>query len=292
MGDYGPAAPSVHSTPVDSPAQPQAIPSEISVLITGFGVSDPTPVIVRIQVESDPRPQTSRLVPSNPCNQPFKTNLVNASYLIASSLPSSFDFPSPKGTNRRVSLHVHPTPIPVAYATVREALPTILKDYAEQHGGRPDIVLHIGIASPRPYYSVESLAHRDGYIITDIQGCNGFEDGERRWKELDLPPTLAPGPESGKEGPYPPNEHFLETWRSHAPAQTDLRVSKDPGHYLCDFIFYTSLSLALMEGQDRNVVFLHVPAASQDADIDLGRNIATALIKTLVTCWIDENSSA
>ncbi|KAJ5670049.1 uncharacterized protein N7477_005412 [Penicillium maclennaniae] len=260
MGDYGPAAPSVHSTPVDSPAQPQPIPSEISVLITGFG--------------------------------PFKTNLVNASYLIASSLPSSFDFSSPKGANRRVSLHVHPTPISVAYATVREALPNILKEYAAQHGGRPDIVLHIGIASPRPYYSVESLAHRDGYFITDIQGRTGFEDGERRWKELGLPPTLTPGSESGKEGPYPPDDHFLETWRSHAPPETDLRISEDPGHYLCDFIFYTSLSLALMEGQDRNVVFLHVPAASQDADIDLGRNIAMALIKTLVTCWIDENRSS
>ena len=212
--------------------------------------------------------------------------------MIASSLPSSFTFPSPKGGHdRRVSLHVHSTPIPVAYATVREALPTILKDYAAAHGGRPDIVLHIGIASPRPYYSVESLAHRDDYNITDIDGRTGYEDGEKRWKELGLPPTLTPGSEEGKEGAYPPNDHFLETWKSLAPAETDLRVSKDPGHYLCDFIFYTSLSLALMEGQDRNVVFLHVPAASKDADIDLGREIALALIKTLVTCWIDEKSA-
>jgi len=214
--------------------------------------------------------------------------------LIASSLPSSFSFPSPKGDyDRRVSLHVHPTPIPVAYATVREALPAILKDYAAAHGHRPDIVLHIGMASNRPYYSVESTAHRDDYNLTDIDGRIGFEDGEKRWKELGLPPTLTPGPKAeGKEGPYPPNDHFLETWRSLAPAETDLRISDDPGHYLCDFIFYTSLSLALMEGRDRNVVFLHVPAASSDADIDLGRNIALALIKTLVTCWIDEMNSA
>jgi hypothetical protein len=46
-----------------------------------------------------------------------------------------------------------------------------------------------------------------------------------------------------------------------------------------------------MEGQDRNVAFLHVPAASKDADIDLGRHIAIALIKTLVACWIDEKKS-
>lgn len=288
MGDYGPVAPSTHLTPVDGPAQPQPIPSEVSVLITGFGVSDASDRPGRLQLRSGY--STSRLNPTNSCNQPFKTNLVNASYLIASSLPSSFTFPSPKGANRSVSLHVHPSPIPVAYATVRETLPTILEDYAAQHGGRPDIVLHIGIASPRPYYSVESLAHRDDYIITDIDGRKGFEDGEKRWKELGLPPTLAPGSESGT-GAYPPDHHFLHTWKSHAPAETDLRISKDPGHYLCDFTFYTSLSLALMERQDRNVAFLHVPAASKDADIDLGRHIAMALIKTLVTCWIDEKKS-
>lgn len=42
MGDYGPTVPLDHSTNVDQPSQPQPHhPSnEISVLITGFGVSD------------------------------------------------------------------------------------------------------------------------------------------------------------------------------------------------------------------------------------------------------------
>ncbi|KAJ5101615.1 hypothetical protein NUU61_003837 [Penicillium alfredii] len=265
MGDYGPAALPLHSTRTGNPLQPAQAPQR--------------------SVGAD--------------NGPFKSNLVNASYLIASSLPSSFTFPSPKDdpSVRRISLHVHPSPIPVAYATVRQALPVILEEFAASHGGRrPDLVIHIGI-SPRPYYSVETLAHRDDYHITDVQGRSGYEDGEKLWKEMGLPPVLTPGcattqVPSGSAAPYPPNDHFADTWRAFAPATSDLRVSKDAGHYLCDFIFYTSMSLAMLNGQDRNVLFFHIPGASQDADIERGRAIILALIKTMVTCWIDEKQAA
>jgi pyrrolidone-carboxylate peptidase len=234
---------------------------------------------------------------TNSVNQPFKTNLVNASYLIASSLPSSFLFPSKDQDSdpRRVSLHVHPTPIPVAYATVREALPLILEEFAANHGGRrPDLIIHIGIAAPRQYYSVESLAHRDDYNITDINGRPGYVDGEKRWKGLGLPPILIPGratDDPSSASPYQPDDQFLETWRSFAP-ESDLRISKDAGHYLCDFIFYTSMSLAQLQGQDRNILFLHVPGGSEDANIEQGRVVTLALIKAMVACWFDKKHSA
>ncbi|KAJ5655868.1 Pyroglutamyl peptidase type I [Penicillium longicatenatum] len=266
MGDYGPA--SEHHTDQRSATAP-----DISVLVTGFG--------------------------------PFKTNLVNASSLIAKSLPGSFTFPAPGATNRRVILHVHPIPIPVAYSSVRESLPVILNDFAAANQGRrPDLVIHIGIASPRLYYSVEHLAHRDDYNITDIDGRSGYEDGEKRWKLLGLPPILCPGrafvatkeqedqrSHESKGVPYPPNGHFLETWKANASPGLDLRISHDAGHYLCDFIFYTSMALAAQQGQDRNVLFLHVPGAAEDADIERGREITLALIKAMVICWIDERHS-
>ncbi|KAJ5504730.1 Peptidase C15 pyroglutamyl peptidase I [Penicillium fimorum] len=256
MGDYG-TVPHILPT-IGSPPQPK----EISVLITGFG--------------------------------PFKTNLVNASYLIASSLPSSFLFPD-DSDSRQVSLYVHPTPIPVAYATVRETLPLILEEFATSHDGhRPDLIIHIGIAAPRQYYSVETLAHRDDYNITDINGHSGYVDGEKRWKGLGLPPILTPGratDDPSSASPYQPEDQFLETWRSFAP-KSDLRISKDAGHYLCDFIFYTSMSLAHLQGQDRNVLFLHVPGGSEDADIEQGRVVTLALIKSMVICWLDKKHLA
>ncbi|CAG7999185.1 unnamed protein product [Penicillium olsonii] len=260
MGDYGAAAPPLHSTPVENnPPQSSASPNEISVLITGFG--------------------------------PFKTNLVNASYLIASSLPSSFNFSSPDDATRRVSLHVHPTPITVAYSAVRDTLPLILEEFAASNGGRrPDLIIHIGIASPRPHYSVETLAHRDDYLITDVDGRAGWEDGEKIWRQMGLPPILIPGratEDPSSKSSYQPDEEFLDVWRSFAP-NSNLQISKDAGHYLCDFIFYTSMSLALQQGHDRNILFLHVPGSSEDADIEQGREVALGLIKAMIRCWTDK----
>jgi hypothetical protein len=39
MGDYGPVVPSTDSSPVGQPSQSPQGPNEISVLVTGFGVS-------------------------------------------------------------------------------------------------------------------------------------------------------------------------------------------------------------------------------------------------------------
>lgn len=177
---------------------------------------------------------------------------------------------------------------------MRETLPVILEEFAASNGGRrPDLIIHIGISPPRKYYSVETLAHRDDYTITDIEGRAGWEDGEKRWRELNMPPILIPGratEDPSSKSSYQPNEQFLETWSSFAP-NSDLRTSNDAGHYLCDFIFYTSMALAWKQGHDRNVLFLHVPGASEDADIEQGRVVALALIKAMVVCWIDGKHS-
>lgn len=183
---------------------------------------------------------------------------------------------------------------------MRESLPAILDEFAAAHDGRrPDLVIHIGIAAPRKYYSIEALAHRDDYNITDIDGHAGYEDGEKRWKEQGLPPILTPGRASAgsgdrapASGPHTPNDHMLEIWKEHAPPDLDMRISHDPGHYLCDFIYYSSLSLAVQQDRDRNVLFLHVPGAAENADIERGKDITIALIKAMVTCWIDEKRSA
>jgi hypothetical protein len=158
----------------------------------------------------------------------------------------------------------------------------ILEEFSASNGGRrPDLIIHIGIASPRPYYSVETLAHRDDYNITDVEGRSGYLDGEKRWRELGLPPILTPGrvaDDPSSASPYQPDEHFLDTWQSYAP-ESDLRLSKDAGH-------------SLREGHDRNVLFLHVPGASEDANIEQGRVVTLALIKTMVSCWLDKKNPA
>ncbi|KHN96413.1 Peptidase C15, pyroglutamyl peptidase I-like protein [Metarhizium album ARSEF 1941] len=62
----------------------------------------------------------------------------------------------------------------------------------------------------------------------------------------------------------------------------DLRVSEDPGRYLCDFIYYSSLAQLYKEKRPRKVVFLHVPSDSSEAFVTQGRELAINLIRALV----------
>lgn len=239
--------------------------------------------------------------------------------MIASSLPSSFTLPSavsasefPEGSvpaSRRVSIHVHPTPIPVSYSTIQKTVPAIVEDYAQLHGGRrPDIVLHMGIAATRNYYSVETQAHRDSYHLSDINGRSGFQDGELHWRKSGMPAILRAGrardvntassaqPSSSPSvtkpcaNPCPPDEHLLDVWKTFGPSGAELRISSDAGRYACEFIFYTSLAYAFQAGHDRSVAFLHVPGSCNEEDIEYGKDVTIAFIKALVTCWLDEKN--
>lgn len=218
-------------------------------------------------------------------------------------MPLDRDTPDGLPAARRIAIHVHPAPIPVAYSAVRTAIPTIMEDYITKHGRNPDIIIHMGIAATRNYYSIESKAHRDAYNMPDNLGRAGYQDGEKPWRERSLPPVLKaersdPTTEPVVKldltssrtilNPHPPDNEFLKTWQTLAPASADIRISEDAGRYLCEFIFYTSLSLALQEGRDRNVAFFHVPSSCRDEDIETGREVAIALIKALVDNWIDE----
>jgi pyrrolidone-carboxylate peptidase len=62
----------------------------------------------------------------------------------------------------------------------------------------------------------------------------------------------------------------------------DLRISEDAGRYLCDFIYFSSLSHLLKARQERKVVFLHVPADLSESAITTGRELTVQLIRSLV----------
>ncbi|KAK2806730.1 hypothetical protein FQN50_005725 [Emmonsiellopsis sp. PD_5] len=319
MGDLGPAVSDEVQRLADGLVARESV-EDIDVLVTGFG--------------------------------PFKTNPLNPSFLIASALPTTISLPpsptSPDSPPRRVRIHTHPTPVRVSYSAVRTTVPSIIDSFKNDHDGRPpDLIIHIGMASTRPYYTVETRAHRDGYRITDVDGQVGLDDGETLWKEAGLPAMLEPGLSSATTttgddsdgdktptppraaisttstivsattttettststsdvirgtitttitstaartptSPSPPDAHFLKTWRSFLPETADVRLSEDAGRYLCEFIFYTSLAQAWREGRDRSVVFLHVPGQTDEESVEEGKEVAVALVKTLVRCWVE-----
>lgn len=130
--------------------------------------------------------------------QPFREQYpVNPSWEIARGLPEYLPPLRAKDPSTRnatvlpgVRILVHPEPVRVNYQVVRGLVPTLWETY---QGRKVDLVIHIGMAGPRPFYCIERRGHRDGYKFTDVDGERLDEDGERRdsdWVWRDVPHEL------------------------------------------------------------------------------------------------------
>lgn len=120
--------------------------------------------------------------------QPFKSFLVNPSWLITSSLPNELYLQAPSSTSSppayKIRLIVYPHPIRVTYPVLTSLVPSLILEHD------PDYILHIGMAAGRDCYSLETRAHRDGYRIKDVDEGDGFSCGEVTWKREGLPDLL------------------------------------------------------------------------------------------------------
>ena len=63
---------------------------------------------------------------------------------------------------------------------------------------------------------------------------------------------------------------------------TDLRISEDAGRFMCDFIYYSSLSELWKLQRPRKALFLHVPADASARNVELGRELTLNLIRAVV----------
>ncbi|KAL8860426.1 MAG: hypothetical protein Q9178_003085 [Gyalolechia marmorata] len=228
----------------------------------------------------------------------FGNNRINPSHLIVNSLPFSFtanDLPNIK--------IIKASPVPVHYRTVRDVVPRLL--FAQPHeraaavatrsyppsipptsfedllatnlpeGDKPrfDFILHIGMAAPREYFTMETCAHRDRYLGKDEAGET--MEGDTLWRdEYKAPEILRPGFDT---------DDVWRRWKSEITG-VDVRPSGDAGRYLCDFIYYTSLVEYWRKNPEvmAPVMFLHVPGSVEDFGIETGRKVALALIGAMV----------
>ena len=187
---------------------------------------------------------------------------------------------------------MHPDPVRVSYAQVRNLVPALLSSYIETI----DLVLHIGMASSRDHYALERQAHRDGYQR------NADVDGEKP-------------PRDEGEVAFGDCKHILTStvdydgvyagWRANLTDYSEggqgrqvvaTAESNDPGHYLCDYIYFNSLAWfsrrnrsddgngGVAEGE-RPVLFLHVPAESDAVTLRKGVVATTALLRSMAESW-------
>ena len=138
-------------------------------------------------------------------------------------------------------------------------------------------MIHIGMAFGRKFYSVERRGHRDGYYMKDVND-EFLEDDERHNREGDYWIW------SGLPEEILSDTNIDDIWRRWRTALhgLDVRISEDAGRYLCDFIYFSSLAYLTQKEQEKRVIFLHVPIASDEAAVKTGVDITVELIRAMV----------
>ena len=157
---------------------------------------------------------------------PFKSHEVNASWVAVREL-------SKMGLDRE-DCNLVVREIPVTYHAVKNEVPRLWQQL------RPHLVVHVGVSSIAQDLTLEQLAHNDGYVKVDAAG------------------KLNHCSYCCKNGPPNITSELRMDLVCHSVNQSECGViavlSTDPGRYLCDFIYYTSLH------QDKSkVAFIHVP---------------------------------
>ncbi|CAN8099401.1 unnamed protein product [Discula destructiva] len=221
---------------------------------------------------------------------PFKNDFPrNPSWDIANCLPDYLPILNAKapGAVRESSIAlppvrilVHPDPVRVTYATAHALVPKLWKPDSSTVP-RIDFVLHIGMASTQPKYSLEQLGHRDDYHIRDLDGQVPWQDADSpEWPWHGVPSQLTTDLDV---------EDVHQRWQKHLPNNhIPLNISTNAGHFLCDYIYFNSLALCFKANERRRVAFLHVPAHKPEPEykyekhIKTGSEIATQLIRSIV----------
>lgn len=188
---------------------------------------------------------------------------------------------------------------------MRSLVPRLYAGYKES----VNIVLHMGMSISRNHYSIEKQAHRDDYDThADIDGTKPDKlDGARYWP--DCPTVLETSLNF---------DDVFQRWRGYlldsAPdiaasisssssvlEGVVLRPSLDAGHFLCDFIYYSSLaehwrrkrtrSQPTDDMNERPVMFMHVPSWAGAPDLEKGRAVTIALLRALARSWVERKSA-
>ncbi|KAI2616598.1 peptidase [Hypoxylon sp. NC1633] len=212
---------------------------------------------------------------------------VNPAWEITASLPDYLPPDRAKASTHHAAVPLPAVrilkqgPVRVNYQVVRNMVPKIW-DSPEQ---TIDYAIHIGMAGPDLVYSIERRGHRDGYEKPDVDG-QLLRDGPRRQREGDkwiwhgVPEQLLTGLDI---------EKIHKRWVERSPDGLRLQISDDAGHYMCDFIYFSSLAHLYKQKRHKKVIFLHVPLHSDQESLDRGKELALQLIKSVCETGLKED---
>ncbi len=132
---------------------------------------------------------------------------------------------------------------PVTYAAVDEQLPELIA----QH--RPDALLMLGLAARTSHIRIETRARNAVSLLWPDA------DGQARKRRH----TIAPGVPAQSFGP-----HTHRLWRAAQATGADVRLSRDAGRYLCNYLSWRAIEATRQSGGPRLAVFVHVPLVARN----------------------------
>lgn len=216
MGDAGTQIPFAEtqlpvSQPLADPAETH--PREIHILVTGFGpfksfTNNPSYLIASALPQTlSPAPPAPQPPNESTKPQPARRTLSCLFNRRSSSNPQARDQAQPTPQPIRtpndkpyiIRVHTYPDPIHVAYAPTSVLVPSLLDPatngsiFPDFPGGIDfDYILHIGLASGRDSYTLETLVHRDDYLIPDVDDSVGTSVSDI-WRREGIPSSLDVG---------------------------------------------------------------------------------------------------
>lgn len=199
----------------------------------------------------------------------------NASVAIASTLPSVL--PTTPAHPTRVRIIHHLEPVGASYAKIDEFMHQL-----HDSRTRYDLILHIGVfpdSSEDAGYTLETTATRDSYEIRD----------NTQLLPTDQNQPIFWGTSPLKVMTTARIEDVFNRWASDVPANTKVRVSKDAGKFLSEYLYYSTLAhYAHTRNNDlpwherTAVALMQAPPATDSEAIERGRVAVTSLIYSLV----------
>jgi len=193
-------------------------------------------------------------------------------------------------TSMSRSLHITAINVPVVYSTVLSAVPMLHRIPPEitlpvPDGGNDcpspaegyDFIFHVGVGLSGAL-AVEQLAHKTGYNRPDVDGKPAplIEDSMKQ-AIMSLGIDNKRGFGKGYEQ-FPDElqtsievERLVENLKQQG--YRHVRLSTDPGRFLCDFIYYCSLaesrrSRLPASSRHAKVLFMHVPPVNQPYTVE------------------------
>ncbi|KAK5951755.1 hypothetical protein OHC33_007047 [Knufia fluminis] len=391
MGDAGPPTP-LPEEQIPIPTAAEEPIREIHVLVTGFGpfksftinpswlIASSLPTELPPLPPPEPKDPTAEPTQAIPAHPHYPYSSLRTTQTQTQQNPHPQPLRPPNTQPYKIILHTHPDPIRVAYTPTATLIPSLLNPATNPERLNYDYIFHIGLASGRDSYTLETIGHRQDYIIPDVDdGVGGLissiwaredvpevlhvgwnpQDVLSRWegevkrrqddtithRDKDMHPQAQTQPQSQPHiGPFRQSATEQRTtgtgntreWiasrgmllrpataamshmpgahsapRQPQPKKAVVKLSRDAGHFLCEFILMCSLVQRYLEAQPQpqpqstsisgstsastshreaqeelgKVAFLHVPNGIDRADVERGVMVAESAIRSLVSSW-------